>query len=177
MLGIGAIMMVVWMIEKIAPPTNTIRQPITSMKLTSPAFHHNQSIPSKYTCDGDGMSPPLTVSGVLTNAKDLVLIVDDPDAPNGTWVHWTIWNMDPTINEIPEGIVPTDSTQGVTSYGRFGYGVPCPPSGTHRYFFKLYALDAVLKLKPSAKAEDIMKAIDGHIIDSAELIGLYQRIK
>ncbi len=173
--AIGVVMAIVWMIWKLTLPTRTIHQPGTSMRLTSTAFHHNKSIPSKYTCDGDGMSPPLAISGVPTNAKDLVLIVDDPDAPKGTWVHWTIWNMDPTINEIPEGTMPADSTQGVTSYGRLGYGVPCPPSGTHRYFFKLYALDQVLKLKPSAKAEDIMKAIDDHIIDSAELIGLYQR--
>lgn len=174
-LTIGVIMSIVWMVGKLTLPTNTIHELSTSMRLTSSAFQHNASIPSQYTCDGAGMSPPLAISGVPKNARELVLIVDDPDAPNGTWVHWTIWNMDPTINEIPEGIVPADSTQGVTSYERFGYGVPCPPSGTHRYFFKLYALDQLLKLKPSATAEDIMKAIDGHVIDLAELIGLYQR--
>lgn len=145
------------------------------MKLASSAFSHNQAIPAKYTCNGENINPPLSILDVPQNAKSLVLIMDDPDAPAGTWVHWIVWNIDPTTKEIAENSVPAGAIQGKTSFGSVGYGGPCPPSGTHRYFFKLYALDATLSLSPSAIKPDLEKAMNGHILEKTELIGLYSR--
>ncbi|MBI3019429.1 MAG: YbhB/YbcL family Raf kinase inhibitor-like protein [Deltaproteobacteria bacterium] len=145
------------------------------VKLESSAFKHNERIPSKYTCDGDNVSPPLKISAVPTAAKSLVLIMDDPDAPMGTWVHWTVWNMDPKTPEMKENSTPTNTLEGITSFGNTGYGGPCPPSGTHRYFFKLYALNTQLSLKPSDDKSKIEKAMANHILDKTELIGLYSR--
>ena len=145
------------------------------MKIESSAFKDNEYIPSKYTCDGVNISPPLGISEVPENAKSLVLIVDDPDAPIKTWVHWTIWNIDPMTSEIAEGSYPKGAVEGMTDFGRTGYGGPCPPFGTHRYFLKLYALDGVLNLISSAKVKDIEKEMHGHILDKAQLIGLYKR--
>jgi Raf kinase inhibitor-like YbhB/YbcL family protein len=145
------------------------------MKIESPAFENNQSIPSKYTCDGENVNPPLKISQMPKEAKSLVLVFDDPDAPAGTWVHWTIWNIDPQTEEIAEASVPQNAVEGKTSFGRPGYGGPCPPSGTHRYFFKLYALDTVLNLDSSAKIKDIESAMEGHVLARAELMGLYKR--
>ncbi|MDZ4209610.1 MAG: YbhB/YbcL family Raf kinase inhibitor-like protein, partial [Candidatus Curtissbacteria bacterium] len=142
------------------------------MKITSAAFENNAKIPSKYTCDGENINPPLSFSGVPANAKSLVLIMDDPDAPNGTWVHWMVFNINPKINEISENSLPKDGIEGVTSFGKKGYGGACPPSGTHRYFFKLYALDTILNLTNPNKAA-LEKEIQDHIIEKAELIGLY----
>lgn len=147
------------------------------MELTSPAFEHNQTIPSRYTCDGEEVNPPLVIADVPSNAKSLALIVDDPDAPGGTWVHWTVWNIDPRTAEIAENSVPSGATEGTTSFGKTGYGGPCPPSGTHRYFFKLTALDIALDLPPNTTARDLKKAMEGHILESVERIGLYQRSK
>ncbi len=146
-----------------------------TMKLESPIFENNGNIPSKYTCDGGNVNPPLEIREVPENAKSLVLIVDDPDAPMGTWVHWTVWNISPKTTEISENSVPEGAVEGITDFGKPGYGGPCPPSGTHRYFFKLYALNTTLDLDSSAKAKDIEKAMEGHILDKAELIGLYSR--
>ena len=146
------------------------------MKILSPAFEANQMIPPKYTCDGENINPPLQIADVPANTKSLILISDDPDAPMGTWVHWTIWNIPPETNEIGENSVPIGAVEGITSFGNKGYGGPCPPSGTHRYFFKLYALDAMLDLSQSAKASDIEKAMKSHILDNSELIGLYKRM-
>ncbi len=145
------------------------------MKITSSAFSQNSLVPAKYTCDGDNISPPLQFSEVPPDAKILVLVCDDPDAPGGTWVHWTAWNIDPKTSEIGEGKVPEGATQGLTDFGQVGYGGPCPPSGTHRYFFKLYALDAPLNITYQAKKEDIEKEIEGHILAQAELIGTYTK--
>ena len=145
------------------------------MKITSPAFEHNTFIPSKYTCDSININPPLKFSDIPLEAKTLLLIVDDPDVPMGTWIHWTIWNISPKTTEISEDSSPREGTEGITSFGRTGYGGPCPPSGTHRYFFKLYALDKTLDLKSNSYVRDIEKAIEGHIIEKAELIGLYRR--
>lgn len=147
------------------------------MKITSTAFENNGNIPSKYTCDGEGINPPLSFVEIPPAAQSLVLISDDPDAPGGTFVHWTVWNIDPKTMEIAENSVPSDAIQGITSYGKEGYGSPCPPSGVHRYYFKLYALDTKLELPPTSKEEDIKKAMTGHIIDQAEIVGLYTRKK
>lgn len=147
------------------------------MTLSSSRFEHNQKIPSAYTCDGADVNPPLVIMDVPAGARSLALIVDDPDAPAGTWVHWTVWNMDPQTREIAENSVPKSAREGVTSFGKSGYGGPCPPSGTHRYFFKLTALDTTLDLSPNAGAQDVQKAMDGHILASAELMGVYARAR
>ncbi len=145
------------------------------MKIKSSAFENNQTISSKYTCDGENTSPPLSIAEVPKNTQSLVLIVDDPDAPAGTWVHWTIWNIDPKTKEIPEGSVPSGGGEGITSFGNTGYGGPCPLSGTHRYFFKIYALDTKLELSPDATSSKIEEEINGHILAKDELIGFYSR--
>ena len=145
------------------------------MRIESPSFQNNQPIPKKYACDGEDINPPLIVSDVPPEAKSLVLIVDDPDAPRGAWVHWTLWNIPPQPMEILENSVPNGAVEGLTDFGRSGYGGPCPPLGTHHYFFKLYALDTILIIPSSIRAGDLEKAIDGHILDQAELVGLYSR--
>ncbi len=145
------------------------------MKISSSAFQENSSIPSTYTCDGKDINPPLKFDGVPASAKSLALIVDDPDAPRGTWVHWVVWNIDPKTPEIKEDSVPAGAAQGVTDFKRNDYGGPCPPSGSHRYFFKLYALDSILTLQPHTTKADLEKAMQGHIIEKAAIIGLYRR--
>jgi len=144
------------------------------MKITSPAFNHNENIPSKYTCDGENISPPLEFSDIPENTKTLTLIMDDPDAPVGTFVHWIIWNIPATITEIQEG-EDISYQQGLNDFKEICYGGPCPPSGTHRYFFKLYALDTELDLETGATKQDLLEAMEGHITTKAELIGKYNR--
>jgi Raf kinase inhibitor-like YbhB/YbcL family protein len=144
------------------------------MKLTSDAFANNGTIPSECTCDGKGLSPELIISDVPSNAKSLVLIMDDPDAPVGTWDHWVVFNIGISTNKIPKGTEPK-GIGGKNSWGRTGYGGPCPPSGTHRYFFRLYALDAMLSLPEGSAKKDIEKAMHGHIAAKAELMGTYRR--
>jgi len=145
------------------------------MKITSSAFENNSKIPTKYTCDGESVNPPLSFIDIPTDAKSLVLIMDDPDAPMGTFVHWILFNMDPKISQIKENSIPQSTAQGITSVGKVAYVGVCPPSGTHRYFFKLYALDTVLNpVNPDKSA--LGKEMQRHIIDKAELIGLYNRI-
>ncbi|MDI6778257.1 MAG: YbhB/YbcL family Raf kinase inhibitor-like protein [Patescibacteria group bacterium] len=146
------------------------------MKITSPVFQNNESIPKKYSCDGENINPPLEIADVPESAKSLVLVVVDPDAPvAGGFAHWTLWNISSSTSQITENSVPERAIQGLTSSNSNGYVSPCPPSGTHRYFFKLYALDTNLDLPSSSKREDVEKAMEGHILDQAELIGLYQR--
>lgn len=145
------------------------------MQITSPAFGHNQNIPPQYTCDGADISPPLAIAGVPDTTKSLALIIDDPDAPRGDWVHWLAWNIDPKTTEIKANSVPANATQGTTDFDRTSWGGPCPPSGTHHYHFKLYALDITLDLPSSARKKSLEQAIEGHILETAELIGLYQR--
>lgn len=146
----------------------------TVMKIESPVFENNRKIPAKYTCDGANINPPFIISGTPENAKSLVLIVDDPDAPAGTWVHWTLWNLDPALKEIEEDSVP-EGIEGVTSFGKPGYGGPCPPSGTHRYFFKLYALDTILSISEISDKKVLEEAMKEHILASTEIVGLYSR--
>ena len=152
--------------------------------ITSASFQNNGEIPALYTCDGRNLSPPLTWSGMPPNAKSLVLIVDDPDAPNPgaprmVWVHWMLYNIPPNTHGLPEGIavsaLPYGTLQGKNDWNKVGYGGPCPPTGSHRYFHKLIALDVVLPdLKSPAKAA-LEAAMQGHIISRAELVGRYQR--
>jgi Raf kinase inhibitor-like YbhB/YbcL family protein len=146
-----------------------------NMRIESPSFAQNGAIPAAHTCDGGDISPPLAISGVPEGAASLALIVDDPDAPIGTWTHWTVWNIPADSASIAEGSVPRGAVEGTTSFGKTGYGGPCPPSGTHRYFFKLYALDAALSLPPSADAAALEAAMEGHVIDKAGLVGTYAR--
>lgn len=145
------------------------------MQITSPIFKQNDFIPLKYTCDGENISPPLMISDVPENTASLALIVDDPDAPSKTWVHWVLFNINPMVEEIIEATIPTGALTGLTDFGNTDYGGPCPPSGTHRYFFKLYALDIKLDLPAGATKPEVERAMSGHILDSAELIGLYSR--
>ncbi len=144
------------------------------MKLTSPAFANNGAIPSEFTCDGADASLSLVISDVPANAESLALIMDDPDAPVGTFVHWVVWNIPPSTKEIKKGTKP-NGVQGITDFRKLGYGGPCPPSGTHRYFFKLYALDAKLDLPEGSAKKDLERAIEGHIIGQAQLMGTYKR--
>ena len=150
------------------------------IRITSPAFDEGGMIPKKHTCDGDDVSPALNWEGVPDGAKSLALICDDPDAPMGTWVHWVLYNIPPDTTGLPEG-VPSDATldngakHGITDFGRHGYGGPCPPSGTHRYFFKLYALDTLLELSGKVDRATLETAMKEHILDSGELMGRYSR--
>jgi len=148
---------------------------MNGLQLTSPAFKHNEYIPKKYTCDGSDINPPLQIKNIPADTQSMALIVDDPDAPAGTWVHWVVWNIDHSVNEIKEDSVPKGAEQGLNDFRKHEYGGPCPPSGTHRYFFKLYALDTVLNLEPKARKSDLEKAMNGHIIEKAEIIGLFKR--
>ena len=143
------------------------------MQITSTAFLHNKSIPKKYTCEGDDINPPLKIQGAPQGAQSLALIVDDPDAPGGMWVHWVVFNIKPA-ETIAEASVP--GTQGSNDFRQENYGGPCPPSGTHRYYFKIYALDSILDLKAGASKADLEKAMQGHILDESELIGLYKKV-
>lgn len=145
----------------------------TVFTLESSAFKHNKPIPSKYTCDGDNISPELQWSGAPQDAKSFVLIVDDPDAPGKTWVHWVLFNIDASIKYIAEG--SSAGIQGDTDFNAAKYGGPCPPSGIHHYHFKLYALDMKLDLPKGATKQQVEQAMEGHILGRAELIGLYQR--
>lgn len=145
------------------------------MELKSTAFEHNGNIPEKYTCDGENINPPLLIPDVPEKAQSLVLIVEDPDAPGGTFAHWTVWNISPQTTEIPENSVPEGAIEGTTDFGKVGYGGPCPPSGTHRYFFKIYALDTTLGLPEGADKTELGQAIEGYILGKAELTGLYAR--
>ncbi len=145
-----------------------------NLKLTSPAFGDNGMIPAKYTCDGDDINPELLVEGIPKEAKSLVLIMDDPDAPVGTWDHWIVFNI-PLVSKIEENSVPSGAVQGTNSFRKLDYGGPCPPSGTHRYMFKLYALDATLDLAEGANKADVENAMEGRILAQTKLIGLYKR--
>lgn len=157
-----------------------------SLTLTSTAFQHQGNIPPLYTCDGKDISPPLQWSGVPQGARSLALIVDDPDAPDPakpkmTWVHWILFNLPPTTTGLPENIAPNDlpagTGHGLNDWKRTRYGGPCPPIGTHRYFFKLYALDIVLDEKGTPTKQQLENKMRGHILAQTELLGLYRRKK
>ncbi len=151
------------------------------MKLASKAFQSGADIPRRHTCDADDISPPLTWTDIPPGTKAFALIADDPDAPGGSWVHWVIYDLPAEIKELDAAVSKIESLtngakQGVNDYRKVGYGGPCPPPGKpHRYFFKLYALDAVTNLKPRASKSRLLAAMKGHILSEAELIGRYQR--
>ena len=154
--------------------------------IQSKSFRHNEMIPARYTCDGQDISPPLQWSGIPTESKSLVLIVDDPDAPDPaapkmTWVHWVLYNIPVDTPGLEENIssasLPEGTKEGINDWGRKGYGGPCPPIGRHRYFFKIYALDTVLTDLQQPTKKQVEEAIAGHILAKAELVGMYQRIR
>src|SRR6266516_2546923 len=150
------------------------------IKLTSVAFKEGQPIPKQYTCDGINISPPLEWSGVPKTAKTLAIICDDPDAPVGTWVHWVLYNLPADKIGLIENTPATETLndggmQGTNDFKKIGYGGPCPPSGTHRYFFKVYALDSELGLKPRATKAELEKAMEGHMVSQGQLMGTYSR--
>jgi Raf kinase inhibitor-like YbhB/YbcL family protein len=145
---------------------------LIEIQITSPVFKNNTPIPKKYTCDGDDINPPLKLEGLPDETKSIVLIVDDPDAPMGTWDHWIVWNI-PPMEEIPENVVP--GVEGMNDFQRQSYGGPCPPSGTHRYFFKVYALKEKLNLDTNSRKSNVEEAMEGKIVAKGELIGLYSR--
>lgn len=165
------------------PVTEIIESPepildLPEFTLSSAAFLEGEPIPTEYSCDGDDTSPALVWSGAPENTGSFVLIMDDPDAPVGTWVHWVLINLPGDANSLPENLpadaVFTDgSQQGTNSWGNIGYGGPCPPSGNHRYFFRLYALENSLELVEGATKEDVITAMEGHILLETELMGTY----
>ncbi len=151
-----------------------------SFELTSTAFATGEPIPRKYTCDGDDISPPLQWSDPPQGTQSFALISDDPDAPMGTWVHWVLYNLPAETRALPEAVpldadLPDGSRHGQNSWRWLGYGGPCPPGGTHRYFFKLYALDTALDLTAGASKEQLLQAMEGHILAQAEIMGVYTR--
>ena len=151
-----------------------------AFKLASTVFVHEASIPSKYTCDGEDVSPPLEWSDPPADAQTFAIIMDDPDAPVGTWVHWVLYDLPAEARVLPEAIssdaeLPNGSRHGENSWRRTDYGGPCPPSGVHRYFFKLYVLDKALDLDAGATKEELLQAMEGHVLAQTELMGTYTR--
>lgn len=152
-----------------------------SIQIICAAFKEGETIPVKYTCDGENVSPALNWSGAPENTKSFALICDDPDAPMGTWVHWVVYNIPATMTSLPEAVpmkktVLNNIIQGTTSFRKIGYGGPCPPRGpAHRYFFKIYALDTELNLKAGASENELLKAMEGHILAKGQLMGRYSR--
>lgn len=146
------------------------------MLLTSPSFQNNAAVPAKFTCDGGNINPELQIQYVPAEAKSLALIVDDPDAVGGLFTHWTLWNIGPLTAVVKQESVPPGALEGKTSFGRAGYGGPCPPPGKpHHYRFTLYALDSILNLPAGAPRADLEKAMQGHVLTAAELVGIYER--
>lgn len=144
------------------------------MELKSSAFENGGVIPDKYGCKGENVNPPFEISNVPEKSKSLALIMDDPDAPVGTFDHWLVWNISPLMKEMPEKSIPDDAVEGKNDFGKTGYGGPCPPDGTHRYYFRLYALTGTLSGNISTK-DELLKAMEGKIIDKAELMGKYTK--
>jgi Raf kinase inhibitor-like YbhB/YbcL family protein len=148
---------------------------VANITVTSRAFQSGGTIPDKFTCKGANQNPPLQFAGVPPGAKSLVLIVEDPDAPDGLFSHWLLWNIDPATTQIAEKSVPPGASQGQNNFGNSSYGGPCPPSGSHRYFFRLFALDRKVDLKPGAKRSALDKTMAGHVLGRGQLMGRYGR--
>lgn len=144
-----------------------------AINITSSVFQNGVNIPQKYGCRGENINPPLSINHVPAEAKSLVLIVDDPDAPGGTWNHWLVWNINPRQEKIEENSSPRGAVTGINDFGKANYGGPCPPSGVHRYFFRLYALNSLLNLSPTARRGDLNQAMEGKIIGQGQLMGRY----
>jgi Raf kinase inhibitor-like YbhB/YbcL family protein len=164
-------------VETVIGDNNEQTRERNGMNITSAAFQHQQRIPRKYTCDGQNINPPLVFVDVPQAASSLALLVDDPDAPRGTWVHWLVYNIPPAVREVKERSVPRDGVEGMTSAGKPGYAGPCPPAGTHRYCFKLYALDAMLEFDRPQRADSkvLEERMKDHLLEQTELVGLYSR--
>ena len=151
-----------------------------TMNLTSSAFNHEGFIPKKYTCDGADISPPLKWDSIPTGTKSFAIICDDPDAPVGTWVHWVYYDIPKEAKDLPEKVAPTEhpangGKQGINDFRKIGYGGPCPPGGTHRYYFKLYALDTMLNIPPGVTKNQLLEAMENHILSQTQLMGKYKR--
>jgi len=159
----------------IAKPSESATIKQSSMQITSSAFKNNGNIPSKFSCQGEGINPQLSFIDVPKKAKSLVLIMDDPDAPIGTFVHWVIYNISPVTTEIKENSFPNDANFGKNGMGKTSYVAACPPSGTHRYFFKLYALDTILNFVSIPDKKSVENALQEHILEKGQLIGLYKK--
>lgn len=145
------------------------------MKITSPAFEDKGKIPVKYTCQGDDINPELNIEDIPEGTESLVLIIDDPDAPMGTWIHWVVWNI-PVVDKISENSCPGEAVEGLNSFKKHEYGGPCPPEGEeHRYYFKVFALDTKLNIDEESKVGDVEEAMEGHILEKAELMGQYKK--
>ena len=162
--------------------TEVMEDTAMAITITSSAFEDGGMIPKKHTCDSVNVSPPLTWAGVPDSAVSLALICDDPDAPSRTWVHWVMYNIPPDTNSLSEGVskdslLANGAIQGMTDFKKVGYGGPCPPSGTHRYFFKLYALDFTPKFKTHATKAELLKAMEGHVLAEGVLMGRYERAR
>lgn len=157
--------------KEFAIPSVEVTNP-EQLKITCTAFNNREYIPLKYTCDGDNINPSLEIEFIPEATKSLALIVDDPDAPIGTWVHWVVWNI-PVTHHIKENDI--QGIEGINDFQKNHYSGPCPPSGTHRYFFKIYALDVLLRLPATTKKIELEKAMSDHILGFGELIGLYKR--
>jgi Raf kinase inhibitor-like YbhB/YbcL family protein len=145
------------------------------MKITSPSFQEGGTIPEKFSKNGQNVSPELRIEGAPAEAKSLALIMDDPDAPVGLFTHWLVWNIDPKTTQSAEGSAPTGAGQGKNDFGEIGYGGPQPPSGTHRYYFKVFALDRTLDLKPGAKRREVDAVMKGHVVAQGQLMGRYSK--
>lgn len=145
------------------------------MTITSTVFQEGEEIPMEYTCEGANINPPLTFSQIPIEAESLMLIVEDPDAPSGLFTHWLLFDMSPATLQILENTMPPTSKRGRNSFSDINYGGPCPPTGKHRYFFRLYALDTLLELEEGVSRELVMKKMDGHVLEEASLLGFYQK--
>ena len=173
---IGSIIIIILVVGFIFAKKTMVTKTLTkTLRLTSSAFAHNGLIPERYTCNGNNFSPPLVISDAPAGAKSLALVMDDPDAPAGVWDHWIIYNLPAGVTELAEGESPA-GTLGLGTAGNVNYEGPCPPSGVHRYFFKLYVLDIELPLAPGAAKGEVMAAMRGHILDQTELVGRYGRV-
>ena len=147
----------------------------SELKIGSPVFEDSGPLPPRYTCDGKNINPPLMIENVPREAKSLALILDDQDAPRGTFVHWIVWNISPGTKDIKENSVPEDAVEGLNDFKKRTYGGPCPPSRAHRYVFKLYALDTLLRLDPRSTKGDLQKAIKGHVLAQAQLMTSFKK--
>lgn len=173
--GLACLLSVISSILLISNVMSKEASAMSALKISSPAFRNNGGIPVRFTCDGANVNPALLIENVPANTKSLALIVDDPDAPAGTFVHWLLWNIDPATKEIRENLDLKEAKQGLNDFRSHNYGGPCPPSGTHRYFFKLYALDTALNLSVNSTRAYVEKAMEGHVIEQAQITGQYKR--